>query len=41
LLDGLEATEVKFSNIDLGDRFDAEFFHKDSLRIQFILEKKD
>lgn len=31
LMDGLECSEVKFSSIDLGDRFDAEFFSKDYL----------
>jgi hypothetical protein len=26
LMDGLEVAEVNFSEIDLGDRFDAEYF---------------
>lgn len=38
---GLEAAEISLGQIDLGDRFDAEYFYKDSLAIQRILEKKD
>lgn len=41
MLDGLEAVEIKFSDVDLDDRFDAEYFHKDSLEIQHILENKN
>jgi type I restriction enzyme M protein len=41
LMDGLEAAEVNFSEIDLGDRFDAEYFWKDSLRIQAILKQRE
>jgi restriction endonuclease S subunit len=33
-MDGLEAVEIKLSDIDLGDRCDAEFFAKEYLRIQ-------
>ena len=40
LMDGLEAAEVNFSEIDLGDRFDAEYFWKDSLRIQATLNQR-
>ena len=40
MLEGLEISEVLFSKVDLGDRFDAEYFWKDSLHIQELLEKK-
>ncbi|MFQ3576685.1 MAG: restriction endonuclease subunit S [Cytophagales bacterium] len=40
MLKGLEVAEVSFSKIDLNDRIDAEYFHKDSLDIQNILEQK-
>lgn len=39
-MEGLEAAEVSFKKIDLGDRFDAEYFHKDSLEIQELLIKR-
>jgi len=32
---------VKYSDIDLGDRFDAEYFSKNGLKIQNILSKKE
>jgi type I restriction enzyme M protein len=38
LMDGLEAAEVNIGEIDLGDRFDAEYFWKDNLRIQAVLK---
>lgn len=41
LMDGLEAAVVNFSEIDLGDRFDAEYFWKDSLRIQAVLKQRE
>ncbi len=41
LMDGLEAAEVQFSEIDLGDRFDAEYFWKDSLAIQATLKRRN
>jgi len=34
LMSGLEAVEIKLSDIDLGDRYDAEFFAKEYLHIQ-------
>jgi type I restriction enzyme M protein len=40
LLEGLEISEVMFSDVDLGDRFDAEYFWKDGLVIQKLLEQK-
>lgn len=33
LMDGLECSEILFSQIDLGDRFDAEYFAKEYLHI--------
>lgn len=41
LMDGLEAAAVNFSEIDLGDRFDAEYFWKDSLKIQATLKQRE
>jgi type I restriction enzyme M protein len=41
LMDGLEVAVVNFNEIDLGDRFDAEYFWKDSLRIQAILKQRE
>ncbi|MEY4768798.1 MAG: hypothetical protein RL637_1437, partial [Pseudomonadota bacterium] len=41
LLERLEISEVLFSKIDLKDRFDAEYFWKDSLHIQELLEQKN
>jgi type I restriction enzyme S subunit len=38
-LEGLEVSEVLLSEIDLGDRFDAEFFEKEDLRVEKILRK--
>ena len=38
-MDGLEISEVVFSNIDLGDRYDAEYFTKEYLDIEQQLEK--
>jgi len=40
-LDGLEISEVKYSDIDLLDRFDSEYFYKDGLNNQYILERKN
>ena len=40
LMDGLECSEVSFSNIDLGDRFDAEYFTKEYLFIDNTLSKR-
>ena len=39
LMDGLEISEVNFLNIDLGDRYDAEYFTKEYLDIEQQLEK--
>ncbi len=39
MLEGLEVSEVLLSNIDLGDRFDAEFFEKEDLRVEKTLLK--
>lgn len=39
MLEGLEISEVLLSNIDLGDRFDSEFFEKEDLRIEKVLKK--
>lgn len=39
LIDGIECSEVMFSEIDLGDRFDAEYFTKNYLYISEQLEK--
>ncbi len=41
LMDRLEVAEVKFSEVDLGDRFDAEYFWKDSLAIEETLKKRN
>lgn len=38
LMDGLEISEVNFSSIDLGDRYDAEYFTKEYLDIEQRLE---
>ncbi len=38
-MEGLEIKEVLFSKVDLGDRFDAEFFEKEDLKIENILNK--
>lgn len=38
-MDGLEISEVAFSNIDLGDRYDAEYFTKEYLDIEQQLKK--
>ncbi|MFM8333574.1 MAG: restriction endonuclease subunit S [Candidatus Methylumidiphilus sp.] len=40
MLEGLEVSEVMYSKVDLGDRYDAEYFWKDSLHIQELLEQK-
>lgn len=37
-MDGLECSEVPFSNLNLGDRFDAEYFTKKYLNISKALE---
>ena len=37
-MDGLECSEVFFSQIDLGDRFDAEYFAKEYIRVAQNLE---
>ena len=34
MLEGLEVSEVLFSNIDLGDRIDAEYFGKENIRVE-------
>ncbi len=39
LMDGLECSEVMLSQIDLGDRFDSEYFTKNYLHISEQLEK--
>ncbi|WP_455474984.1 restriction endonuclease subunit S [Bartonella sp. B30(2025)] len=39
-MEGLEVSEVLLSHIDLGDRFDAEFFAKSDLEIEIKLIKK-
>ena len=38
LMDGLECSEILLSNIDLGDRIDAEYFSKSFLNIENCLE---
>lgn len=38
-MDGLEISEVAFSNIDLGDRYDAEYFTKEYLDIEQQLKR--
>lgn len=38
-MDGLEISEVSFSSIDLGDRYDAEYFTKEYLDIEQRLER--
>lgn len=38
---GLEVSEVLFSHLDLGDRFDAEFFTKSDLSIEQILTNRN
>lgn len=40
LLKGLEISEVRLSDIDLGDRFDAEYFSKQDLAIATMLKKR-
>ncbi len=37
LLEGLEVSEVKYENLNLGDRADAEYYSKDNLRIETLL----
>lgn len=37
-MDGLECTEIFLSNIDLGDRIDAEYFSKEYLNIEHLLD---
>ena len=39
LLEGLEISEVWLSNIDLGDRIDADFFTKENIQIENILKE--
>ena len=34
MLEGLEVSELLFSNIDLGDRIDAEYFGKENIRVE-------
>lgn len=41
MLEGLEVSEVMLSDIDLGDRFDAEFFEKDDLKIEIKLRERN
>lgn len=41
MLEGLEVAEVLLSNVDLGDRIDAEFFEKEDLRVEHILKQKN
>lgn len=41
MLEGLEISEVKFQQIDLGDRFDSEFFEKEDLRVEHVLRLKN
>jgi len=38
-MDGLGISEVTFSNIDLGDRYDAEYFTKKYLDIEQQLKR--
>lgn len=40
LLDGLEVTVLKFSEMDLGSRIDAEYFSKENLTVQNTLKQK-
>ena len=39
MLKGLEVSEVKLSEIDLGDRMDADYFEKNNLHIEQMLRK--
>ena len=39
-MNGLEAVEIRFSEIDLGDRYDAEYFSKEDLSIKHLLENR-
>lgn len=39
MMDGLECSEIFFSDIDLGDRIDSEYFSKDYLRVSDRLAK--
>lgn len=41
MLEGLEVSEVKISDIDLGDRYDAEYFYKDDLNAENLLASKN
>ena len=34
MMSGLEAVEINYSSIDLGDRYDAEFFNKEYLLVE-------
>jgi type I restriction enzyme M protein len=40
LMDKLEATEIKYSNLERTNRIDAEFFKKEYINIQSILNQK-
>lgn len=40
MLDGLEVTVLKFSEMDLGSRIDAEYFSKENLTVQNALKQK-
>lgn len=40
-MEGLEISEVNFLKIDLGDRFDSEFFEKEDLRVEHVLRLKN
>ena len=39
LMDGLECSEILFSQIDLGDRFDSDYYTKNYLHISFQMSK--
>jgi type I restriction enzyme S subunit len=41
LLEGLEVTEMMFSKIDLGDRYDAEYFDKQDLQVEYLLKSSN
>ena len=41
MLKGLEVSEVMLSKIDLGDRFDAEYFTKENIQIELTLQKAE
>ena len=37
LMDGLECSEIMFSQIDLGDRFDSDYYTKNYLQLSLLV----